>query len=130
MEGVAVATNIDKIITALGIPATLIILGVIAFFVIREVRKENELTRKTLDSLKSSTENKMNELQKHSDEKDQEILDRLEKAEKEIKYIEHDYITKAEHYKDTEGWRSEIQGIRAEVTKLPLEILKLMKSEK
>ena len=130
MEGVAVASNLDRIITALGIPATLIILGVIAFFIVREVRKENALTRESLDGLKKSTENKMNELQKHSDEKDQEILDRLEKAEKEIKYIEHDYITKAEHYKDTEGWRSEIQGIRAEVTKLPLEILKLMKSEK
>ena len=65
----------------------------------------------------------------HSDARDAEILSRLENAEKEIKYIERDFVTKTEHFKDTEGWRTEIQAVRAEVSRLPLEIIKLINKE-
>ena len=141
MEGITVATGVDKLLTTLGISGTLIIMCVIAFFVIKEVKKANELTQKAVDSLKSSTANqikdlkdltekKISELQAHSDAKDKELVTRLEKAEKDIKFLEKDSVTKEMLYRETEGWRSEIQLVRAEISKLPFEILKLTEGRK
>lgn len=130
MEGMAVATSVDKLITTLGISGTLIIMGVIAFFVIREVKKSNELTQKAVDSLKKTTEKKIDDLKAHSDAKDKELIARLEKAEKDIKFLEKDSVTKEMLYRETEGWRSEMQLVRAEISKLPFEILKLTEGRK
>ncbi|MBQ0167251.1 MAG: hypothetical protein KBT02_09110 [Treponema sp.] len=127
MEGASAANTINNLITALGLPATVIILGVIAFFVIREVRQENASTRKSIESFKNETSKKIDELKKHSDERDEALTARFEKLEKEVKFIQHDYMTKAEHYQDTEGWKTEVQGIRQKVSELPIEILKLIK---
>ena len=130
MEGMAVATSVDKLITTLGISGTLIIMGVIAFFVIREVKKSNELTQNAVESLKKTTEKKIDDLKAHSDAKDKELIARLEKAEKDIKFLEKDSVTKEMLYRETEGWRSEMQLVRAEISKLPFEILKLTEGRK
>ena len=131
----------DKVLTTLGISGTLIVMGVIAFFVIKEVKKANELTQKAVDSLKTSTANQIKELrettekkfaalQEHSDAHDKAIEKRLEHAEKDIKFLEKDGVTKEMLYRETEGWRSEIQLVRAEISKLPFEILKLTEGRK
>lgn len=163
MEGMAVVSTMDKVLTTLGISGTLIVMGVIAFFVIKEVKKANELTQKAVDSLKvstanqikeltdkteknikelkqsteaqikdlkSSTEKKIDDLQKHSDEHDEAIEKRLDKAENDIKYLEQSGVTKEMLYKETEGWRSEMQLIRTDISKLPFEILKLTEGKK
>lgn len=141
MEGLAVVSTMDKVIATLGVSGTIIVMGVIAFFVIKEVKKANELTQKAVDSLKTSTANqikelrestekKIDELQAHSDAKDKELVSRIEKAEKDIKFLEKDSVTKEMLYRETEGWRSEIQLVRAEISKLPFEILKLTEGRK
>ena len=141
MEGMTVVSTVDKVLATLGISGTLIVMGVIAFFVIREVKKANELTQQAVDSLKTSTSNqitelkkstekKIDELQAHSDAKDKEIVSRLELAEKDLKFLEKDAVTKEMLYRETEGWRSEIQLVRAEISKLPFEILKLTEGKK
>ena len=141
MEGLAVVSTMDKVLTTLGISGTLIVMGVIAFFVIKEVKKANELTQKAVDSLKTSTANQIKELrettekkfaalQEHSDAHDKAIEKRLEQAEKDIKFLEKDGVTKEMLYRETEGWRSEIQRVRAEISKLPFEILKLTEGRK
>lgn len=163
MEGMAVVTTLDKVLATLGVSGTIIVMGVIAFFVIKEVKKANELTQKAVDSLKTSTEcqinelsettatkitelkqstekqikdlktsteNKFAELQKHSDEHDEAIEKRLDQAEKDIKYLEQNGVTKEMLYRETEGWRSEIQLVRTEISKLPFEILKLTEGKK
>ena len=130
MEGMAVVSSMDKILTTLGLSGTLIVMGVIAFFVIKEVKKANELTQKAVDGLRASTESRFAELQKHSDEHDEAIEKRLEQAEKDIKYLEQNGVTKEMLYRETEGWRSEIQLVRAEISKLPFEILKLTEGRK
>ena len=141
MEGLAVVSTMDKVIATLGVSGTIIVMGVIAFFVIREVKKANEVTQKAVDSLKTSTANqikelrestekKIDELQAHSDAKDKELVSRIEKAEKDIKFLEKDSVTKEMLYRETEGWRSEIQLVRAEISKLPFEILKLTEGRK
>ena len=163
MEGMAVVSTMDKVLTTLGISGTLIVMGVIAFFVIKEVKKANELTQKAVDSLKvstanqikeltdkteknikelkqsteaqikdlkSSTEKKFADLQAHSDAHDEAIEKRLEQAENDIKYLEQNGVTKEMLYRETEGWRSEIQLVRTEISKLPFEILKLTEGRK
>ena len=141
MEGMAVVTTLDKVLATLGMSGTLILMGVIAFFVIKEVKKANETTQKAVDSLKTSTANQINELkattekkiddlQKHSDAKDKELISRVEKTEKDIKYLEQNGVTKEMLYRETEGWRSEIQLVRTEISKLPFEILKLTEGKK
>ena len=141
MEGMAVVSTMDKVLTTLGISGTLIVMGVIAFFVIKEVKKANELTQKAVDSLKTSTANQIKELrestekkfatlQKLSDAHDKAIEKRLEQAEKDIKFLEKDGVTKEMLYRETEGWRSEIQLVRAEISKLPFEILNLTEGRK
>lgn len=141
MEGMAVVSTMDKVIATLGVSGTIIVMGVIAFFVIKEVKKANEVTQKAVDSLKTSTANqikelrestekKIDELQAHSDAKDKELVSRIEKAEKDIKFLEKDSVTKEMLYRETEGWRSEIQLVRAEISKLPFEILKLTEGRK
>lgn len=141
MEGMAVVSTMDKVIATLGVSGTIIVMGVIAFFVIKEVKKANELTQKAVDSLKTSTANqikelrestekKIDELQAHSDAKDKELVSRIEKAEKDIKFLEKDSVTKEMLYRETEGWRSEIQLVRAEISKLPFEILQLTEGKK
>ena len=141
MEGMAVVSTMDKVIATLGVSGTIIVMGVIAFFVIKEVKKANELTQKAVDSLKTSTANqikelrestekKIDELQAHSDAKDKELVSRIEKAEKDIKFLEKDSVTKEMLYRETEGWRSDIQLVRAEISKLPFEILKLTEGRK
>ncbi len=141
MEGMAVVTTMDKVMATLGMSGTLILMGVIAFFVIKEVKKANEVTQKAVDSLKTSTasqikelkdstEKKFADLQAHSDAKDKELVARIEKAEKDIKFLEKDGVTKEMLYRETEGWRSEIQLVRTEISKLPFEILKLTEGKK
>lgn len=165
MEGVAVATGIDKLITTLGISGSIIVLCVVAFFIIREVKKENAATRTSADSLKKSTEllkesigaqikglqesrqaqldglrksletkiaeqqrsleERLEKLGEQSDARDREIERRLEKTEKDIKFLEKDFVSKDMLYRETEGWRSEIQLLRSEISRLPFELLKL-----
>lgn len=163
MEGMAVASGVDKLITTLGMSGTIIIMCVIAFFVIREVKKANEMTQKSVDTLKSSTtdqigklrastdeqirslsasvpdqlngfrlsmESRLDKLQQMSDTRDKKIEERLEQAEKDIKYMGKDMVTKEMLYRETEGWRSEIQLVRNEINRLPFEILKLTEGRK
>lgn len=141
MEGMGIAKEIAGLVTAIGLVPTLIILGIIAFFIIREVKKENAATRNAvagleqktgaqIEALKKDTAQKIEELKAHSDEKDNAITERFVALEKEVKFIQLDYISKEQHYQDTEGWKAETQGIRQEVTKLPLEILKIINSTK
>ncbi|MGP1587295.1 MAG: hypothetical protein ACTTHG_03010 [Treponemataceae bacterium] len=127
MEGVVVAKSVEGLITVIGLPATIIILCVIGFFVILEVKKESKNSKASISELSSDVKQRFDNLQRYSDEKDKEILGRLEAAEKEIKFIERDYVTKTDHFKDTEGWRTEIQGVRRDVSNLPLEIIKIIK---
>ena len=152
MEGMAVATSIDKIIATLGMSGTLILMCVIAFFVIREVKKENNSTRSSFEGFKSSTdaqirkladsvpaqlngfresiEVRLDKLQEQSDAHDAAIEKRLEQAEKDIKYLEKETVTKEMLFRETEGWRSEIQLMRNEINRIPYEILKLTEGRK
>ena len=117
MEGVGVAGSVIDLFRAIGPLAGAVILIVIAYFIIREVKKENERTRKSVEGLKGS-------FCKRMDDQD-EVIKALED---EVKYIQKEYITKEDHYRDTEGWKTEIQGVRKDMGELPLKILSALKN--
>lgn len=119
MEGMGIAKEVAGLVTAIGIVPTLIIVAVIVFFVLREFKKQVSGVGNSIDRLRAENA-----------ERDEKIIGRVESLEQEVKFVQRDYITKAEHYQDTEGWKTEIQGIRQEVAKLPLEILKLTNMKK
>ena len=81
MEGIAFASSIDTLLATFGISGTFVIMCIIAFFVVREVKKANEATQKAVSALKTSTEKKIDDLKEHSDKKDEALVARLEKAE-------------------------------------------------
>lgn len=118
MEGTAVATSLYGMIATIGLVPTLAIFGVALFFVMKDIRKQC-----------SSAVNAVNALRDHSDKKDAEMTERMEKLECDIRYVEHEYMTKKQHYQDTEGWKTEIQTLRQDMNRIPYELMHLMKKE-
>ncbi len=119
MEGYALTNHIAGLIASLGIPATIIICSLIIFFVLRELKKENTSTRKSIS-----------ELMERSDSKDKSISTDVDDVKKQLQSIQQEYVTKEQHYRDLEGWKSEIGELRTSVANLPLEIIKIINNFK
>lgn len=119
MEGVAVTNQLVGLIASIGIAPTIVICGLIVFFVIREMKKENSNTRRSIA-----------ELMERSDSSDKSISTDVDDVKKQIQTIQQEYVTKEQHYRDLEGWKSEIGELRASVANLPLEIIKIMNNFK
>ena len=47
--------------------------------------------------------------------------------EKQIRAIETTFLTREQHYRDFENWKSEIQELRTEVRNLPVQIINMIK---
>ena len=119
MEGLGLTKELVGLISAIGIIPTLLICGVVLFFIIRELKKEH---KKTMDSISS--------LRKHSDSKDDELKQQIEAVENDLKYTQSETMSKEDHYRDVEGWKSSIDNLTKTVTNMPLEILKVMQNFK
>lgn len=101
-----------SIINQFGIIPTLIILIMMVWFLLREIKKEvrrltesNEVTRR--DFLQ-----KIEELKAHSDVHDREIAESVDGLEDRVTGIEREYLTREDHYKDMGGWREELREMR------------------
>ena len=119
MEGLGLSKELVGLISAIGIIPTLLICGVVLFFIIRELKKVH---KQTMDSISS--------LRKHSDSKDDELKQQIEAVENDLKYTQSETMSKEDHYRDVEGWKSSIDNLTKTVTNMPLEILKVMQNFK
>lgn len=119
VEGLGLTKELVGLISAIGIIPTLLICGVVLFFIIRELKKEH---KQTMDSISS--------LRKHSDSKDDELKQQIEAVENDLKYTQSETMSKEDHYRDVEGWKSSIDNLTKTVTNMPLEILKVMQNFK
>lgn len=119
MEGLGVTKELIGIVSAIGIVPTILICGVVLFFIIRELKKEHH---QTIDSISS--------LKKHSDEADKKLDDKINNVVKDIKYMQSESMTKEDHYRDVEGWKSSIDTLTQTVSNMPLEILKVIQNFK
>lgn len=119
MEGLGVTKELIGLVSAIGIIPTILICGVVLFFIIRELKKEHH---QTIDSISS--------LKKHSDEADKKLDDKINNVVKDIKYMQSESMTKEDHYRDVEGWKSSIDTLTQTVANMPLEILKVIQNFK
>ena len=69
-------------------------------------------------------------LRKHSDTKDDELKQQIEAVENDLKYTQSETMSKEDHYRDVEGWKSSIDNLTKTVTNMPLEIIKVMQNLK
>lgn len=119
MEGLGVTKELIGIVSAIGIVPTILICGVVLFFIIRELKKEHH---QTIDSISS--------LKKHSDEADKKLDEKINNVVNDIKYMQSESMTKEDHYRDVEGWKSSIDTLTQTVANMPLEILKVIQNFK
>ena len=119
MEGLGVTKELIGIVSAIGIVPTILICGVVLFFIIRELKKEHH---QTIDSISS--------LKKHSDEADKKLDEKINNVVKDIKYMQSESMTKEDHYREVEGWKSSIDTLTQTVANMPLEILKVIQNFK
>lgn len=119
MEGIGLTKDLIGLVSAIGIVPSILICGVILFFIIREMKKEH---RQTLESLTS--------LKKHSDEEDKKLDLKIETVAKDVKFMQSETMSKEDHYRDVEGWKSSIDTLTQTVANMPLEILKVIQSFK
>lgn len=119
MEGLGLTKELVGLVSAIGIVPTLLICGVVLFFIIRELKKEH---KQTMDSISS--------LRNHSDKKDAELKEKIEAVENDLKYTKTETMSKEDHYRDVEGWKSSIDNLAQTVTNMPLEIIKVMQNLK
>lgn len=119
MEGLGVTKELIGLVSAIGIVPTILICGVVLFFIIRELKKEHH---QTIDSISS--------LKKHSDEADKKLDEKINNVVKDIKYMQSESMTKEDHYRDVEGWKSSIDTLTQTVANMPLEILKVIQNFK
>lgn len=119
IEGLGLTKELVGLVSAIGIVPTLLICGVVLFFILRELKKEH---KQTMDSISS--------LRKHSDAKDDELKQQIEAVENDLKYTQSETMSKEDHYRDVEGWKSSIDNLTQTVTNMPLEIIKVMQNLK
>ena len=108
IEGLGLTKELVGLVSAIGIVPTLLICGVVLFFILRELKKEH---KQTMDSISS--------LRKHSDAKDDELKQQIEAVENDLKYTQSETMSKEDHYRDVEGWKSSIDNLTQTVTNMP-----------
>ena len=117
MEGLGVTKELVGLVSAIGIVPTVLICGVVLFFIIRELKKEHLQTMESITALK-----------KHSDAKDDELKEKIEAVENDLKYTQSETMSKEDHYRDVEGWKSSIDILTKTVANMPLEIIKVIQN--
>lgn len=142
MEGVSFVREIFSLIADIGTIPSLLILGVVIWFVVKGLKQQVSGMGKSLDSLRAKSErdfqqldSALEELRNYSDTKDAELArsmeeicddlrEKVEDLSAQINAIKQDYMTREQCMKDVEGWKMEVQLIRQEMSKLPLEIVR------
>ncbi|NLK46488.1 MAG: hypothetical protein GX297_07545 [Treponema sp.] len=127
MEVLGVSSGIAGLISALGIIPTLIIISIAGFFFFREIKKALTIVEESVKARTTSLANQLSVLKEESDANDEKIMAILKEHEKEIRAIETTFLTREQHYRDFENWKSEMQELRAEVRNLPITILNMIK---
>lgn len=127
MEVLGASSGIAGLISALGIIPTLIIISIAGFFFFREIKKALTIVEESVKARTTSLANQLSVLKEESDANDEKIMAILKEHEKEIRAIETTFLTREQHYRDFENWKSEMQELRAEVRNLPITILNMIK---
>lgn len=105
------------IISQFGIIPTIIILIMVVWFLLREIKKEVRTITDSYSSLRYEISQKLDELKEHSDERDRETAELVEQIRRRLESVEREYVTREDHYQALGGWREEMREIRAIILK-------------
>lgn len=121
------SSGVAGLVSALGILPTLIIVSIAGFFFFREIKKTLSNLEESVKSRTASLEKQLSSFKEESDVKDEKIMTMIAEHEKQIRAIETTFLTREQHYRDFENWKSEIQELRTEVRNLPVQIINMIK---
>lgn len=142
MEGVSFVREIFSLIADIGTIPSLLILGIVLWFIVKGLKSQVSGMGKSLDSLRNKSEKEFQQfetalqnLRDYSDTKDAELArsmeeicddlrEKVEELSGQLDSIRQECMTREQHMQDVEGWKMEVQLIRQEMSKLPLEIVK------
>lgn len=142
MEGVSFVREIFSLVADIGTIPSLLILGVVVWCVVKGLKSQVSGIGKSLDSLRTKSEREfqqfeaaLEDLRNYSDTKDAELArnmeeicddlrEKVEDLSAQLNTIRQGCMTREQHMQDVEGWKMEVQLIRQEMSKLPLEIVK------
>lgn len=83
-----------------------------------------------LQQLREDSERSRKELRKDLEDRDHRQDSRIESIEKELKFISREYVTREQHYNDTEGWKSHLDSLSQDLADMPLKMIALIKEVK
>jgi len=98
---VAALEKVMGIYSLLGPTATIVVVGVVLFFILREMKRQTSDLKTSITSLK-----------KQSDDADTKLADQLQKLDDKIDYVEKNSVSRETYYKDLGGWRTDISELR------------------
>lgn len=83
-----------------------------------------------MDGLRQSNMQAIKELRSELEARNLRQDARMEALEKELKFIEREYVSKEQHFNDTEGWKSNLDSLRRDLAEMPLKMIALIKEIK
>ena len=95
-----------------GVLPTLLILIVILWFLVREIKNEFKTINSSLKSEINSLKSELEKFKKTSDERDDKLTEMINMLRDRIASIEKEYVSRNDHYRDLGGWRMEVKEIR------------------
>lgn len=111
------------VIGQFGIVPTMLLLIMVVWFLLREIKKEI-----------SGLSGKIDSLAKHSDARDKELRTAIEAVEERsdtrLRAVEEqraEYLARDDYYRDMSGWREELRSMRNDLTSLVHRELKEMR---
>ena len=88
------------------------------------------LLHSSMEKLHASTAKANRELRSELEARNLRQDARMEVLEKELKFIEREYVSKEQHFNDTEGWKANLDSLRRDLAEMPLKMIALIKEIK
>lgn len=88
------------------------------------------LLQSSVEKLQESTAKANRELRSELEARNLRQDARMEALEKELKFIEREYVSKEQHFNDTEGWKANLDSLRRDLAEMPLKMISLIKEIK
>lgn len=83
-----------------------------------------------MEKMRLSTESSLRVLKGELEERNLRQDAKMDALEKELKFIGREYVSKEQHFNDTEGWKSNLDSIRRDLAEIPIKMITLIKEIK
>ena len=92
--------------------------------------KIEESISTSIDNLHQNTDENFRQFRAEIEDRDRRQDARMDAIEKELKFIGREYVSKEQHFNDTEGWKANLDNLRRDLSEIPLKMITVMKEIK